>query len=221
MGDELVGRQRDLVGVAPGEAAPAGFEVGHVALGGGARQRHQGTGIEEKAVRHLGVGAAQEDQPARRQRVRGPHGGSQAGAKLRMQDHVVLEHHDAARAARAGEPPRLQMLQGQRHLLAHGRAGGEMSLDRRVVELGRIEIENELERDAETFELAAHMRDALGEALDRQHEDGVDRELAERGRHHALRPARSRGGGAHTGAITWSISTARAKAMPSVVMAQR
>ena len=138
-----------------------------------------------------------------------------------MQDHVVLEHHDAARAAREREPPRLQVLQGQRHLLAHGRAGGEMFLDGRVVELGRVEIENELERDAKTFELAAHMRDALGESLDRQHEDGVDRELAERGRHPALRADRSRGGGADTGAITSSMSTARAQTMPSVVMAQR
>jgi len=147
--------------------------------------------------------------------------------ELGVQHHVVLEHHDAPRAAVDGEPPGLPVLQGERGLPPHRRAAGdEMPGDGRVVELGSVEIEDELERDVEPSELARHMGDAVRERLDREHEHGVDAEIMhERGRsaRHATRPARMRGRGAGsaTGIVTSSIGTGWVQSMPSAVMAQR
>src|SRR5262249_62026619 len=93
----------------------------------------------------------------------------------------------------------------------------------RLVELVGIEVEDELERNVETAELARHMRDAVREGSDREHEDGVDRELGpERGgRHHALRRvARARERAARDATAAAS-ATASANALHSAVSGPR
>src|SRR5262249_60952229 len=100
-------------------------------------------------------------------------------------------------------------------------AGDEMPSDRRIVELGGVEIEDELERNAETAELSRHMRDAIRESFHREHEDDIDAQVSQRGGsrrgRHATSPAartRRRAGRTSAGTIVSSIGTGRAQSMP-------
>jgi hypothetical protein len=182
--------------------------------------------MEEERVRHLGVGTAEKEVPTGRQRISGAHRGGKTRVKSREKHHIVLEHHDAAGAARAGAPPCLEVLERERGLALHRWriAAGEISAKRVVVELGRVKIEDELERDAGTAELARGVGDAIREGLDRQHEHGVDLKVAKRRRrrHHPLRaPARNRGRGGATATMLASIGTGPAQIIPSAVIVQR
>lgn len=174
MANEMVGGQGDPVRRAPGQPSLAGGEVGHISF----RRRNgigdqRSTGAEE-GRRHLGVCSAQKDEPAGRNTGCRVKGFRKARREVRAEQHVVLEHQDAAVPVLAGEAPGMHVLQHQRHVRPRKACRLEAAGDESVIQIVGSEIEYEAELDPPRRQFAGDVRYAILVGGQREHIDGID-----------------------------------------------